>query len=375
MTEAQREREKQDLQTQSVDPRLYYDYEGRFIKQNLERERMRLLPRVVVPELFATGGHALGDVRVFERFTAGPISALTCRFLELAAGESTPLERRIPTLTAYVLEGSGRCVQDGVDDIEVGPNDVLFVPPYTSYQITAGPEGLRAWVPESRLWHVLGLLWHEHHEAHRMPGDVEVVTGSDGDWIGYRFPKGLLGLDEDLEVAKGADPRRAEVFAARARAGRVESPSTQYDHFLDLLGQENEQRDRSARVFRAADRPFERTPMGKVRYYIDRWAELHGQDLEVAEYKIKAGHRTGKHRHIAEELLLVTAGTGHDVHDESEHPWKAGDLVCIPPMVEHQHVNDGAEAARLVSVWSHHPANEFLGGIQHIEDSSMWDGS
>jgi hypothetical protein len=98
MTEVQREKEAVELTTSEVDPRLYYDYEGRFIKQKLERDRMRLLPRVVPPQLFAPGGHALGDVRVFERFTAGPISSLTCRFLKLGPGESTPLERRIPSL-------------------------------------------------------------------------------------------------------------------------------------------------------------------------------------------------------------------------------------------------------------------------------------
>jgi quercetin dioxygenase-like cupin family protein len=374
MTETASEREKQDLQTQSVDPRLYYDYEGRFIKQNLERDRMRLLPRVVVPELFASGGHALGDVRVFERFTAGPISSLTCRFLELGAGESTSLERRIPSLTAYVLDGDGVCDQDGRVH-EVGTNDVLFVPPYTTYRITAGSGGLRAWVPESRLWHVLGLLWHEHHERQAMPGQVEDVTDSNGEWLGYRFPAGLLGLADDLDVPKGADPRRDAVFAARRRGRRLESVDTQYDQFLDMLGAENEQGDETPRVFRAQNRPFEHTRQGRIRFFVDRWAGLHGQDLEVAEYEIEPGHRTGRHRHIAEELLLVTAGTGHDVHDESEHPWKAGDLICIPPMTEHQHYNDGAEPARLVSAWSHHPANEFLGGIQHIEDSSMWDGS
>ena len=60
-----------------VDPKLYYDYEGRFIKQKLERERMELLPRVVKPPMFAKGGHILGDLRVFERYTVAPLSALT----------------------------------------------------------------------------------------------------------------------------------------------------------------------------------------------------------------------------------------------------------------------------------------------------------
>ena len=371
MPELQREREQQELQTQEVDPRLYYDYEGRFIKQKLERDRMRLLPRVVPPQLFAPGGHSLGDVRVFERFTAGPISSLTCRFLDLAPGESTPLERRIPSLTFYALSGGGTCTQDGQDH-DFGPEDVVFVPPYTRYSVTAGPDGLRAWIPESRLWHVLGLLFHEHFEAQHVPADVEVVTGADGEFRGYRVPQGVLGLEADLEVPAGADPRRDAVFSARAAGERLREPSTQYDQFVDMLGRERQQHELTPRVFRAAEHAWEETRQGRMRFYVDTWAGIHGQDLDVAEYEIAAGHRTGKHRHIAEELLLVTSGSGHDVHDDTEHPWKAGDLICIPPMTEHQHVNDGDEPARLVSVWSHHPANEFLGGIQHIEDASSW---
>jgi quercetin dioxygenase-like cupin family protein len=371
VSERQREQERLDLHTQEVDPRLYYDYEGRFIKQKLERDRMRLLPRVVPPQLFAPGGHALGDARVFERFTAGPVSALTCRFLTLAPGESTPLERRIPSLTAYILEGDGVCTQDG-EEHAFEAEDVVFAPPYTMLVITAGEHGLRAWIPESRLWHVLGLLWSEHFEPQAVSGEIELLTDDDGEWSGYGFPRGLLGLEADLTVPKGAIPHREEVFAARAAGRRLEAPRTQYDHFLDMLGVEKEQQEASPRVFSGQGRPFEHTRQGELRYYVDSWAGLQGQDLDVAEYRIDPGHCTGKHRHIPEELLLVVSGTGHDVHDESEHPWKAGDLICIPPMTEHQHFNDGTEPARLISVWSHHPTNEFLGGIQHIEDASSW---
>ena len=42
-------REREDLSTQTITPTLYYEYETRFIRQKLERERMRMLPRVVVP--------------------------------------------------------------------------------------------------------------------------------------------------------------------------------------------------------------------------------------------------------------------------------------------------------------------------------------
>ena len=36
---AEQERVRENLREEEVDPKLYYDYEGRFIKQRLERER------------------------------------------------------------------------------------------------------------------------------------------------------------------------------------------------------------------------------------------------------------------------------------------------------------------------------------------------
>src|SRR5213594_61919 len=99
---AEKERVREGLREQEVDPKLYYDYEGRFIKQKLERERMDLLPRVVKPAMFAKGGHALGDLRVFERYTVAPISAPTCSFLDLKPGERTEKQRTTPSMIAYV---------------------------------------------------------------------------------------------------------------------------------------------------------------------------------------------------------------------------------------------------------------------------------
>jgi len=36
----------------------------------------------------------------------------------------------------------------------------------------------------------------------------------------------------------------------------------------------------------------------------------------------------------------VLEGRGHDVHDGKAVGWKKGDGLYIPPLVEHQHVND-----------------------------------
>ena len=367
---AERERVREDLEQRHVDARLYYDYEGRFVKQRLERDRMRMLPRVVKPAMFAASGHSLGDVRVFERFTVGPVSALTCRFLELGPGERTPVERRIPILVMWVLEGDGVVSQDG-EGHAFGPEDVVVVPPYTRYSVTAGNEGLRAWVPETRFWHVLGLLWHEHFEPHPI-GGAEPLDG-DGAWRGYRVPEGVLGLEHDLDVPSGADPRRSAVFDARRGAASGGGDASWYGELVRQLVADNERHDRTPRVIRAADRPLEETRGGRMRFYVSNWEGLSGQDLDLAVYEIAPGERTGTHRHIAEELLLVLRGSGVEDHDGSTHRFEAGDLICIPPMAAHHHANDGDEVVRLVSVWSHHPANEFLGGFEHIADASDWE--
>ncbi|HET9671660.1 MAG TPA: cupin domain-containing protein [Actinomycetota bacterium] len=366
---AELERVREDLEQRHVDARLYYDYEGRFVKQRLERDRMRMLPRVVKPAMFARSGHSLGDVRVFERFTVGPVSALTCRFVELDPGERTPVERRIPILLMFVLEGDGVVDVDG-EQHAFGTEDVVVVPPYSRYAITAGGGGLRGWVPETRFWHVLGLLWHEHLEPRTIQG-IERVDDAEGRWQGYLVPDGVLGLDGDLELPGGADPRRGGVFEARRAAPAGGSRgSTWYDDLVRQLSADNERHDRTPRVIRAADRPMEDTRGGRMRFYVSNWEDLSGQDLDLAVYEVPPGERTGTHRHIAEELLLVLQGSGVEEHDGSTHRFEAGDLICIPPMAAHARANDGDGLLRLVSVWSHHPANEFLGGFEHIADAS-----
>src|SRR5437879_5494855 len=110
---AEQELTKESLYQKEVDPKLYYDYEGRFIKQKLERERMQLLPRVIKPAMFSKNGWALGDLRVFERYSVGPLSSLTCKFIDLDARQHTDEERQIPAQMAYILEGSGESIQDG----------------------------------------------------------------------------------------------------------------------------------------------------------------------------------------------------------------------------------------------------------------------
>lgn len=368
---AEREQTKERLNESEVDPKLYYDYEGRFIMQNLEKEHVMLLPRVVKPPLFARGGHALGDLRVFERYKIGPISMITCSFLELAPGERTERHRMLPSQIAYVLEGAGESVQDGVSHA-FGPDDVVLVPPYTTSYWAAGPVGLRLWVPQVRLWHVLGMLWDEQQEFQRTPEGTEPLHDAAGKLVGYRVPAGVLGLERPLEVRAEVNARRDTFFRARRAVTTAPKPKTTYDWFTTRLVEENEIERTAPRVIREADVALERTRQGMTRWYVTRWSRLAGQPLDLMTMEIEPGGHTGEHRHVFEELIYVQSGRGHDLHGDTEHPWEAGDLVCVPPMTAHQHHNDGEEAARLVSVWPKQLAHELLGGIEHLADASAW---
>src|SRR4249920_1479504 len=110
----------------------YYDYEARFVKQKREQERINVLPRVIKPAMFANGEFALGDMRVFSRYTVAPLSTLTCGFLELQPGAETESRRMIPSLVVYIIDGSGESVQEGVK-FAFAAGDVVVIPPYTTY--------------------------------------------------------------------------------------------------------------------------------------------------------------------------------------------------------------------------------------------------
>lgn len=315
-----------------------YDYEARFIKQKREHERIAILPRVIKPAMFAPGEFALGDMRVFGRYTVAPLSATTCGFIDLAANEKTDPHRMIPSIVAYIISGSGESMQDDASFV-FSAGDVVIVPPYTSYRFIAGSDGFRAWLPQIRLWHGQGLLSRE-------PASGDEKTD----------------FEEKVE----------RVFKGRRAASPQTPGKTRYDWFLSKLTEENRIERQGPRVIGADDRRWETTRQGRLKFYIDRRTEVAACGMDLMAQQIAPGEQSGEHRHIFEELLLVVAGRGHDVHEGTTHAWEKGDLICVPPMIVHRHVNDGSDTARLISVWPRQAGHEFLGGIEHLADASDW---
>lgn len=337
-------RERQFAGQPDIASEQYYDYEARFIKQKREQERINILPRVIKPGMFAKGEFALGDMRVFSRYTVAPLSALTCGFLELRAGGQTEPRRMIPSLIVYMIEGIGESIQEGVR-FPFSAGDVVIIPPYTTYQFIAYPkEGFRAWLPQIRLWHGQGLLWRD-----------PIVLGRN-----------------NLEGEASSDQKVSALFESRRRIRTPAAAKTRYDWFLSRLAEENRVEQESPRVIRGTDCSWKMTRQGKLKFYITRWMEVAACGLDLMAQEIDPGERSGEHRHIFEELLLVVRGRGYDLHEGTKQPWEEGDLICVPPMIIHQHVNDGKDPAQLVTVWPRQPGHEFLGGIEQISNASDW---
>jgi quercetin dioxygenase-like cupin family protein len=82
---------------------------------------------------------------------------------------------------------------------------------------------------------------------------------------------------------------------------------------------------------------------------------------------LETGGRSGKHRHMWEEVIFVAEGSGYDLHwdlkfdcfdkyqwDWEEEPkkfeWTRGDFIYVPPFSVHQHFNAGKGEARLIVI-------------------------
>lgn len=61
---------------------------------------------------------------------------------------------------------------------------------------------------------------------------------------------------------------------------------------------------------------------------------------------------TPPHSHDCEEVVLIQRGAGTLVYDGREHPFRAGDVIVVPPSEIHQILNTGDGPLELVAALS-----------------------
>lgn len=139
-----------------------------------------------------------------------------------------------------------------------------------------------------------------------------------------------------------------------------------YAEALKASAQFREDYGNRRNIVKSREMPFEHSPDGLIKHVINEKMNTKECCIDVYQQFIPAGQKTGKHRHLSEEIFYVIEGSGYDLHwdvrfdckDTMEFEWESeprrfewttGDFVYIPPYCAHQHFNaDPKNEARIV---------------------------
>ncbi len=111
--------------------------------------------------------------------------------------------------------------------------------------------------------------------------------------------------------------------------------------------------------------PWEHCADGLIKHLVHHQMNTREMCVEAYMQFLKAGEKSGIHRHMWEELIFVAEGSGYDLHwdlkwdcldafewewapEPKAYSWKRGDYIYIPPFTNHQHVASDHEECRLI---------------------------
>lgn len=136
----------------------------------------------------------------------------------------------------------------------------------------------------------------------------------------------------------------------------------------------------------------EDSPQGRILHLLNHKMGTKARGVELYLQEIPAGGRSGKHRHMSEELVFVLSGKGHDLHWDVEvtmservewkidekprrFDWEEGDAVLIPVNTVHKHFNDDAEKPALI-ICATSPIYRYLGyhDLEQLEPCPEYKG-
>jgi uncharacterized RmlC-like cupin family protein len=162
-----------------------------------------------------------------------------------------------------------------------------------------------------------------------------------------------MGIERIIDVKERerahADVEQVDFYREAVR--QSERFRKEYDGYLNVV--------KSARM------PLERSPDGLLKHIIHEKMNTKEMCLDIYMHFIPEGKRSGKHRHLSEEVFYVVEGSGYDLHwdvkfdcketiefewepEPKRFEWTVGDFVYIPPYCAHQHFNSGKGEARIV---------------------------
>jgi len=147
------------------------------------------------------------------------------------------------------------------------------------------------------------------------------------------------------------------------------------------------------KVVHPSEMPWEMSRQGLLKHLINEAMNTRMETVDAYMQIVPPGSRSGKHRHLAEEVLYVVEGRGYDIHrdcdvaitdkyfwkpqdHESRWDYEAGDVIYVPPNTIHQHFNaDPDRPLRLISVINRIFKKSGLNDLEQIEDAPEYDPS
>lgn len=161
-----------------------------------------------------------------------------------------------------------------------------------------------------------------------------------------------------------------------------------YEQWLQRSREWPEQKSRLMKVIHPEDMPWEICSQGKLKHVINDQMPAPTKTVNAYMQEIPGGGHSGKHRHMAEEVIFVLEGKGYDLHWDveceltdryawvaDEEPkrfdWEAGDIIIIPVNTIHQHFNaDPERPARILCMTNNVYKFLEMDEIEQLEEAS-----
>jgi quercetin dioxygenase-like cupin family protein len=257
---------------------------------------------------------------------------LHVHYVELAPGGSNHGHGHQNEATFYILEGKGYEIHDGVRyDWEEGDFAIVHTEAvHRHFNASQTERALALVIKAKAAWMYLGLIQQGRSKPFEKPG-----YGPRQDW--------------------------SQLWSRDAKARK--------------------------KVVKRADTKWETTRDGRVRVIsAPERTDVRSYAVDLYEQEIAPGGASGKHWHMADEVVYVISGNGHslqwDVEADIDDKYYArianeptrwefgkGDVLYVPQNMVHQHFSDGDEPLRVLVAQNRLFKHLGYDSVVHLEDA------
>ncbi|MGH7831149.1 MAG: cupin domain-containing protein [Candidatus Binatia bacterium] len=168
---------------------------------------------------------------------------------------------------------------------------------------------------------------------------------------------------------------------------RGDRRASYYAEDLKRAKEEKERDQKYPKAIKPEEMPWEDSPQGRLKHMAREGINPWIKDVDMCMQELPPGGASGKHRHMAEELMYIVEGRGYSLHwdvdfdlsaayewkvatEPKRFDWEEGDLVWIPVNTVHQHFNsDPDKPARFISASNRIYKYLGWGDIEQLEEA------